>query len=166
MSHAIYVYPNGEAVLNDRWYRCAFGRSGISREKMEGDGATPEGAFPLRRVWYRADRVSEPETLLETRALTPHDGWNINPHSEEYNTYRSCPDGNGSLWRDDHVFNILVQIGYNDSPAVAGKGSAIFMHLARPAYTSTSGCVVLAESDLREVLLRADSDTRLYINGP
>jgi L,D-peptidoglycan transpeptidase YkuD (ErfK/YbiS/YcfS/YnhG family) len=33
-----------------------------------------------------------------------------------------------------------------------GRGSAIFLHLARPDYAPTEGCVALAEPDLRAVL--------------
>ncbi len=52
------------------------------------------------------------------------------------------------LWRADHVYDLIVPLGYNDDPVVPGKGSAIFMHVAKPDYAPTEGCVALALPDL------------------
>lgn len=57
-----------------------------------------------------------------------------------------------NLWRDDDVYDLIIPIGYNDSPIAAGKGSAIFIHVARENYEPTEGCVALKLEDLLRIL--------------
>ncbi|MBL8643595.1 MAG: L,D-transpeptidase family protein [Rhodospirillaceae bacterium] len=135
-------------------YPCALGRSGVSAEKKEGDGATPVGTFALRRVFFRADRLQRPKTHLPMTAANPHDGWCDAPYSASYNQIvrMPFPDSAENLWRDDAVYDVVVVIGYNDAPVIPGKGSAIFMHVARPGYAPTEGCVALQLEDLLKVL--------------
>lgn len=73
------------ARLGKRALRCALGPAGRSAAKREGDGATPVGRFPLRRVLYRADRLPLPETGLPVQALDPGDGWCDDPADAAYN---------------------------------------------------------------------------------
>lgn len=122
--------------------------------KREGDGATPLGRWPLREVFYRPDRVARPRTLLPARALRPGDGWCDTPFDANYNRNVRLPYGERteSMWREDHLYDIVVMLGYNDLPRVQGAGSAIFMHLAREEYAPTEGCVALARRDLELVL--------------
>lgn len=130
------------------------GKNGATTSKHEGDMATPVGQFTLRKVYYRADRTHLPHTLLPVEALTPHDGWCDDPASPSYNQHiiRPCPARHEALWREDHLYDLIVVIGYNDSPALPGRGSAIFMHLKHPEGTPTEGCVALTEQELRTVL--------------
>jgi L,D-peptidoglycan transpeptidase YkuD (ErfK/YbiS/YcfS/YnhG family) len=133
---------------------CAIGRTGIRRDKREGDGATPAGSFPLRRVLYRPDRGARPETGLPVEALDPRDGWCDDPEDPAYNTQVRLPHGGGSerLWRGDHLYDIIVVIGHNDDPVVPGAGSAIFLHVAGEGLAPTEGCVALEEPALRRLL--------------
>ncbi len=154
--------------LGDRRWRCAIGRGGIKRFKREGDGATPAGRWPLRGVFFRRDRIPTPETELLMEALEPDDGWCDDPADAHYNCLVKRPYGsrNERLWRMDNLYDILVVIGYNDSPARPGKGSAIFMHLAKSNYAPTEGCVSLTYPDLLEVLSLVEPETRLLIKEP
>lgn len=122
--------------------------------KREGDGASPAGAWPVRRVYYRPDKGPAPETGLPVIALRPEDGWSDDPAEALYNRLvpLPCPSSHERLWRTDGLYDLIVELGYNDDPVVAGMGSAIFLHIARPGYAPTEGCVALAEGDLREVL--------------
>lgn len=124
------------------------------RDKREGDGATPIGSFPLRRVLYRPDRLAPPETALPAAPLSPHDGWCDDPGHPSYNQQVCLPfDGRCErLWRKDHVYDVIVVLGYNDNPVIAGKGSAIFLHVAKPDFAPTEGCVALSQADLLSVL--------------
>jgi L,D-peptidoglycan transpeptidase YkuD (ErfK/YbiS/YcfS/YnhG family) len=148
------VYANGRAEWNDKPLRCALGRNGVREDKREGDGATPEGLFPMRRVLYRPDRISPPETMLPCEALTPKDGWCDDPDDDNYNCQVALPYSAHceSLWRDDGIYDLLVVLGYNDAPVGRGRGSAIFLHLARPGFAPTEGCIALTKSDLLAVL--------------
>ena len=148
--------------------RCAIGRSGVSAAKREGDGATPIGKFPLREVLYRADRMAKPETALPIRALQPSDSWCEDPADPNYNklVQRQRAEGYDMLWRDDRLYDVIIVIGYNDDPVVPGKGSAIFLHLARENYGPTSGCVALTRADILKILDLASPETRISILAP
>ena len=147
---------------------CALGRSGVRADKREGDGATPVGAFALRRVLYRADRGPAPATGLAVTALKPDDGWCDAPEDPAYNRPVRLPfaASHEALWRDDALYDIIVVLGHNDEPAVPGLGSAVFLHVADPAYGPTAGCVTLAEPDLRRLLAACRPGDRLSIAEP
>lgn len=147
-------------------YRCALGRSGIVDEKVEGDGGTPSGTYPIRHVLYRPDRlVAPPATGLPVQALTPDRGWCDDPAHPDYNRPVTLPfaASHEKLWRDDGLYDVIVVLGQNDDPPLPGKGSAIFMHVARPDYGPTEGCVALALPDLLEVLAACAPDTSIRI---
>jgi L,D-peptidoglycan transpeptidase YkuD (ErfK/YbiS/YcfS/YnhG family) len=155
------------AHVGTRTWRCAIGKGGVrpESEKREGDGATPTGMFPLRRVLYRPDRLARPETELPVRALAPDDGWCDDPADPNYNrpVKLPYPASHECLWRDDGIYDVIVVLGHNDDPPVAEMGSAIFLHVARPDYGPTQGCVALALPDLLEVLKEAGAATRLCV---
>lgn len=135
--------------------RAALGQSGIAALKREGDGATPLGSFALRQVFYRSDRMMRPRTQLPIRAIRTEDGWCDDPASRNYNRLIKLPSRRAEgLMRKDHLYDLVVVLGYNDRPRVKGKGSAIFLHLARPGYTPTEGCVALSRHDLLMLLRR------------
>lgn len=159
--HTIFsAYENGVITWSSKKYRCAIGKSGViaSIDKREGDNKSPLGDWPIRRVFYRADRVEKPDTKLEVIQLNDQMGWCDDPNDpENYNTLVTLPYSlsHEKLWREDHVYDIIVELGYNDSPPVIGLGSAIFMHVKRNDYEGTDGCVALSIEHLREVLHHA-----------
>jgi L,D-peptidoglycan transpeptidase YkuD (ErfK/YbiS/YcfS/YnhG family) len=128
----------------------ALGRAGIRALKREGDGGTPLGRFAVRQMLYRADRMKRPRTLLPLRAIGKRDGWCEDPADRNYNRLVTLsPGGNADrLRREDHLYDLVLVLGYNDRPRVKGKGSAIFMHLARPGFAPTAGCIALSRHDL------------------
>jgi L,D-peptidoglycan transpeptidase YkuD (ErfK/YbiS/YcfS/YnhG family) len=128
----------------------ALGRGGIRALKREGDGGTPLGRFNVREVLYRADRVKRPRTQLPVRAIHADDGWCEDPLDRNYNRrVRISPDSAADrLTRTDHLYDLVLVLGYNDRPRARGRGSAIFMHLARPGFAPTAGCIALAKHDL------------------
>jgi L,D-peptidoglycan transpeptidase YkuD (ErfK/YbiS/YcfS/YnhG family) len=148
-------------------YPCALGRSGVTTDKKEGDGATPAGTFPLRRVFFRAEQLDWPQTKLPVAPIDPNDGWCDAPQSPSYNQLvrMHFPDSAEYLWRDDHVYDLIVVIGYNDAPVVPGKGSAIFMHIAQPDYAPTEGCVALSRDDLVRIVNQLDATSLITIEA-
>jgi len=131
-------------------WRCAVGRSGVTLNKREGDGATPVGRWPLRRVLFRPDRLEAPPCNLPVDALSPDDGWCDAPTDPRYNEPVTLPypASHERMWREDALYDIVVVLGHNDDPPQSGAGSAIFLHLATPDYGPTEGCVALARDDL------------------
>jgi L,D-peptidoglycan transpeptidase YkuD (ErfK/YbiS/YcfS/YnhG family) len=148
------VSPPGTLTIGLETFRTALGYGGISRDKREGDGSTPGGLLPLREVLYRPDRLSAPKSAVRTRPLTPSDGWCDDPGHPAYNrSVRHPIDASAeALWRDDAAYDIIGVLGWNDDPVKPGRGSAIFLHVARVDYTPTEGCIALVLDDLRHVL--------------
>ena len=163
----IYVDSNGILEWNGNIVPCAIGASGMTADKREGDQATPIGCFPLRHVYYRPDRVSRPHSLLPVDPLDPLDAWSDEPADPAYNSLIRQPYTSSFelMWRDDHVYDIVVTIGYNDDPAIPGKGSAIFLHLARPDFTPTQGCVAVSMENLLRILADYDETTRICMDS-
>ena len=148
--------------------RCALGRGGVvdADLKREGDGATPLGVWPMRQVFFRPDRLIAPQTLLPVTSLTPEMGWCDDPHNVLYNCLVKLPfpASHEKLWREDHVYDLIVALGYNDHPAMPGRGSAIFLHVARPDYSPTEGCVACGQSDLLDLLKVAGPGDALRVS--
>lgn len=150
----LVIRPDGTARWGVRQFRCALGRGGITGDKREGDGATPAGVMALERVLYRADRVAPPETVLPCAALAPDDGWCDAPDDASYNRQVRMPHGASAetLWRDDSLYDLIAVTDYNTAPVAPRRGSAIFVHVARPGYAPTEGCIAFAPDDLRRIL--------------
>ncbi len=156
-------------TIYDKEYVCALGKRGVTENKQEGDQKTPLGDFPLRNLFYRPDYYAEaPVTSLMSHALHEEDGWCDDPADVMYNrpVKHPYPSSAERLWRDDHVYNLIVPLGYNDSPPLPGRGSAIFMHIARENFSGTAGCIVLSEHDLIEILAQVDDKTILRVLPP
>ncbi len=136
--------------------RCALGRGGVveAEAKREGDGATPLGVWPLRRVLYRPDRVAAPETALPVAPIGPDDGWSDDPADPAYNRPVTHPHPFSAerLWREDELYDVVVVLAHNDDPPVPGAGSAIFLHCAKPDLPPTEGCVALPRDELLAIL--------------
>ncbi len=151
---------------------CALGRSGCLHRKAEDDGGTPIGIWRLRQVRYRADthsyrcvhpRIGQPG--LGVRAIRQADGWCDARGDRNYNraVQRPYPTSSETLWREDRLYDLIVVLDHNERPRVQGGGSAIFMHVARPGYTPTEGCIALRIDHLRRVLAALRRGTRLRI---
>jgi L,D-peptidoglycan transpeptidase YkuD (ErfK/YbiS/YcfS/YnhG family) len=138
-------------------FPCALGRTGVTHLKREGDGATPAGRYRLLSLYYRADRLLRPRSPLPLRALRRHDGWCEDRRHGRYNCLVRLPSAaaHESMWRDDHLYDVVGVLDWNLSPRVRGCGSAIFLHLARPGYAPTAGCIALGSRHLALLLAAA-----------
>jgi L,D-peptidoglycan transpeptidase YkuD (ErfK/YbiS/YcfS/YnhG family) len=141
------------------------GRGGVRHDKREGDGATPVGCWPLRRVIYRPDRLAPPACALPSTPMGADDGWCDDPGDSAYNKQVQLPypGRHERLWRDDGIYDCLVVLGHNDDPPSPGLGSAIFLHVARTDYAPTLGCVALAREHLLEFLAGAGEVARVCV---
>ena len=143
----------------------ALGRGGIKANKREGDGGTPRGTFRPRQLWWRADRHPRPRTFLPVRAIGPGDAWCEDPEDRRYNQpIRLDRDQTGDrLKRDDHLYDFIVEIDHNTEPRIAGRGSAVFLHLARGNFGPTAGCVSMTKSAMLRLLQRIGPETKIVI---
>ena len=123
--------------------RCVVGKGGVVKasQKREGDGASPAGTWPVRNVFFRPDRLGPPVTSLPLVPLKPYDGWCDAPDHRLYNRPVSLPfsASHEKLWRDDHVYDVIVELGYNDDPD-------------RTNFEPTEGCIALEQNDLLTLL--------------
>jgi L,D-peptidoglycan transpeptidase YkuD (ErfK/YbiS/YcfS/YnhG family) len=143
----------------------ALGRGGIKANKREGDGATPRGTFRLRRLWWRSDRHARPRTMLPSRRIRNDDGWCEDPADRHYNRPVKVPPGSNAdrLARPDALYDFIIEIDHNTRPRVTGRGSAVFIHIARDGFAPTAGCVALTMPALRRLIAQLSSRTRIDI---
>lgn len=156
---------------DNRLFDCIIGKAGMidMSAKREGDMATPRSEMPIRAVYYRADRVTLPIMPFPTFPITASCGWCDAPNHPAYNRYVDLSENppfeasHEVMWRDDTAYDIVVELGFNDAPVIAGHGSAIFIHCIAPGKTYTAGCVALSHDDLLAVLAIATPDQRIII---
>jgi L,D-peptidoglycan transpeptidase YkuD (ErfK/YbiS/YcfS/YnhG family) len=165
MTTTARVTADGLLRYRGQTLRCALGGGGIRADKTEGDGATPPGLLPIRRILWRADRGPRPATALPAEPIAPGDGWCDDPGHPDYNRAIRLPHParHERLWRDDALYDVLGVLGWNDAPVRRGRGSAIFLHVARSGLAPTEGCVALPEAELRRLL--ADGLAALEVVG-
>jgi L,D-peptidoglycan transpeptidase YkuD (ErfK/YbiS/YcfS/YnhG family) len=168
----IWVAPSafdrrrGLLVTGGAAFPCALGRTGPVVAKREGDGGTPVGTFRTLGAFYRPDRLPRPPTALPLRPLRPDDGWCDDPGSRSYNQWVSLPfaGSHERLWRDDHLYDVVIVLDYNLQYPRRGAGSAIFLHQARPGLPPTEGCVAVSPEAMRRLLFRIGPETRLTVS--
>jgi L,D-peptidoglycan transpeptidase YkuD (ErfK/YbiS/YcfS/YnhG family) len=150
----VFLHPDGRLEFGGRVLRAALGRGGVREDKQEGDGTTPAGLLPLRRVLYRADRVGIPRVAVPREPIAPEDGWCDDPGHADYNRQVRLPHSGHceELWRADGLYDVVGVLGWNDAPVERDRGSAIFLHVARDGLPPTEGCIALPPAELRELL--------------
>jgi len=147
--------------------KAIIGRSGFVKavDKREGDGATPCGRWPVRNIYYRADRIACPKTVIACHKLTPDCGWCDDGASVDYNRHITRPFQfrHEQMWRADAAYDLVIELGYNDAPVISGHGSAIFLHCIAAGQTTTDGCVAVDREGLVRLVAGASADQHLLI---
>jgi L,D-peptidoglycan transpeptidase YkuD (ErfK/YbiS/YcfS/YnhG family) len=123
------------------------------------------GRWPIRGLYYRPDRVGRPRTALPIAEITPALGWCDAPGDANYNrpVPLPYPASHERLWREDHLYDLLLVLGFNDAPRAQRRGSAIFLHLTHPDYRPTEGCVAIAPAAMMRLLERLALGDELLI---
>jgi L,D-peptidoglycan transpeptidase YkuD (ErfK/YbiS/YcfS/YnhG family) len=154
-SYALEI-PLGRFHAGPVVVRCAIGRGGIRQDKREGDRATPGGALRLLGGFFRPDRVLRKACVSPMRPAGPRDGWCDDPESALYNrrVVVPCRASHEKLWRADRLYDLVIILDYNIHPRRKNRGSAIFLHCARPDFAPTGGCIALRLDDLLRLLPR------------
>ncbi len=130
---------------------------------MEGDNKAVmvigQEEFPLpiplvrRKGMWRFDTVAGRAEIL-ARRIGKNDGWCEDPRARNYNrpVKLSAQSGTDRLWREDHLYDLIVELDHNTRPRVPYRGSAVFIHFARIGFTPTAGCVALKRGHLQKLL--------------
>jgi len=168
MADDLVVTADGYCAFKGLRYACILGAGGIVTTKKEGDGGTPAGRWPLRRLLFRPGRGTPPAGVLPVQAIAPDDGWCDDAADAAYNRPVKLPfdASHEVMWRIDHLYDLVVVVGHNDNPPVAGAGSAIFLHLARHDRGPTAGCVAFERADLETILATLDEGSQLVVIAP
>lgn len=155
---------NGEVIYNDLRSFCFIGREGLTEDKSEGDFKTPIGIFPIRKIYFRKDKIEKFKCFYNLEEITPDMGWCDDSNSDDYNKLITLPNNfhHEKMYRDDNLYNIVVVLGYNDDSVIKNKGSAIFLHVA-DNITFTEGCVATEQNELIELLKNLSEETVVEI---
>ena len=145
--------------------KCSIGKSGATQSKKEGDLTTPKGLFGLGLLYYRKDKIKLLKCKIKKRVIKKSMGWCNDSKSKKYNQEISFPFKYGAekLYRKDKIYDIFINIKYNQRPIVKGKGSAIFLHLSNKKYKPTSGCVAIQKKDFLKILPLINNKTKILI---
>ena len=157
----------GMLQLGELVMPCALGGGGIGPVKREGDGCTPLADMAVLAGFWRADRLARPRTRLPMRPIARADGWCDAPADRNYNrpVRLPYPASHERMWRTDGLYDICIVLDWNIAERRRGLGSCIFLHMARPGYLPTEGCVALSPPDMARLLPLLRKGTRLRVLG-
>jgi len=161
----IRVFRSGFLTFYKNKFKCSFGKNGFTKNKKEGDLKTPLGRYKIIECYYRPDRVKKPITKIRCVKIAKTMGWCDDPKSEKYNRLIKLPFkfSHEKLTRKDNCYDIFIVINYNTKPIKKNLGSAIFIHISRPKYKPTNGCIGLKKSDLLLLLKDIKKNTKIQI---
>lgn len=161
----IIVKKSGYLKYKNFKFRCALGKGGIKQKEREGDFVTPIGKFKLLKVYYRSDRIKKINTLLKKIKIKKNMGWCNDVSSKYYNRIIKINKkiNHEKLYRKDNVYDIIVVVDYNLKPVIKGKGSAIFLHVAKRNYNKTLGCIALKKNELLYLLSKIKKNTQIKL---
>jgi len=157
---------NKKLILGDYRIKCAIGKRGIGNKKREGDQITPKGKFKVKSILYRKDRLSHFKSKITKLPIKRDMGWCDDPKSKKYNKLIKLPFKGSfeKLYRKDNTYDIILVLNYNLNPVRKGKGSAIFIHVAKKDFKNTLGCIAVSKKNLLKIVKKINSSTQVNIN--
>ena len=161
----IIVKKSGYLIYKNFKFRCALGKNGIKKKVKEGDFITPKGKYKLIKIYYRPDRIKKINSPLKKVRIKKNMGWCDDVNSKYYNKQIKINDkiSHEKLYRNDNVYDIIVVLNYNLNPIIKGKGSAIFLHVAKKNYSKTQGCIALKRNELLNLVSKIRKNTQIKI---
>ena len=150
----------GLLLVGQRAIPVVLGRAGIRANKREGDGATPRGGISAAAAVVASRPGAAAPHVAACTPDRPRPGLVRGSAPTAATTARSGarPMNQATgLWREDRLYDLIVEIDHNTRPRVAGRGSAVFLHVARPDRSPTAGCVAMGAGELRRLLAQLKS---------
>jgi L,D-peptidoglycan transpeptidase YkuD (ErfK/YbiS/YcfS/YnhG family) len=162
----IIINKSGYLKYRDFKFKCALGKSGIGKKKIEGDNITPKGVFRIVKIYYRKDRLKELSSKFTPMEITKSMGWCDDPNSKNYNQLINLPSkySHEKLFKKNNIYDLIIVLNYNMKPIFKNKGSAIFIHVAKNNYQPTQGCIALKKNDLLKLLSKISKNIKININ--
>ena len=161
------LVKNNHLFVKGQQLQCAIGLNGLTENKREGDLSTPIGTFHFDKIYYRADRLGHMEFFIDSAIIGKDDGWCDDQKSDLYNQYIQFPfEGSAEhLYREDQIYDIICVLNYNTSPIIPGRGSAIFMHIAKPGFLGTEGCIAIESEALIGIATNLTTTSTIIIEN-
>ena len=161
----IIVKKSGYLNYKNFKFRCALGKNGIKKKVKEGDFVTPKGKYKLIKIYYRPDRIKKINSPLKKVRIKKNMGWCDDVNSKYYNKQIKINNkiSHEKLYRKDSLYDIIVVLNYNLNPTIRGKGSAIFLHVAKKNYRKTQGCIALKRNELLNLVSKIKKNTQIKI---
>lgn len=146
-------------------FAAAIGRNGRSAVKREGDGKTPITMMRFLHGFYRGDRMTALRTALPMRKTQAPMLWCDAPADANYNRLVKAPfkASHEEMKRTDGLYDVCLVLDWNITSRSRNRGSAIFMHMIRPGYEPTAGCVALHPRDMRRILPYLGKNARIRV---
>ena len=162
----IIINKYGYLKYKDLKFKCALGKSGVGKKKIEGDNITPQGIYKIIKIYYRKDRIKKISSKFKLIKIKKNRGWCDDPKSNKYNQLINLPSdfNHEKLYRRDSVYDLILILNYNMNPIVKGKGSGIFIHISKKNYKKTAGCIALKKSHLIQLVKKIERRTKIIIN--
>ena len=159
------IIKNNKLTFGDYKLKCAVGKRGIKLKRREGDNITPKGNYKVVEILYRKDRVSKIISKIKKRPIKNNMGWCNDPSSIRYNRLITFPFNYSAekLYRKDNTYDIIIVLNYNYKPTLKGKGSAIFIHVAKKNYSKTQGCIAIEKKNLIKLISKIQKTTKVKI---
>ncbi len=161
------LVKSNHLFVKSKQIRCSVGVNGLTVDKQEGDLSTPIGTFQFNKIYYRADRLGDKKFIIDSSIINKNDGWCDDQKSDLYNQYIQFPFDESAehLYREDHIYDIICVLNYNTSPIIPGRGSAIFLHIAKPDFLGTAGCIAIEKEALIEIATNLTAKSTIKIQG-
>ena len=162
----IIINKSGHLNYKDLKFKCALGRAGVGKKRIEGDNITPKGTYEIIKIYYRKDRIKKISSKFKLIKIEKNMGWCDDPNSQKYNQLIKLPSKYTyeRLFRKDNVYDLILVLNYNINPIIKNKGSEIFIHIEKKKYKNTAGCVGLKKSDLLKLIKIIKKKTKVIIN--
>ena len=162
----IIINKSGYLKYKDFKFKCALGKAGIGKKKIEGDNITPKGTFSIVKIYYRSDRIKKIYSKYKLIKIIKNMGWCDDPKSRKYNQPIKLPSkySHEILYRRDNIYDLILVLNYNMKPTIKNKGSAIFIHTTKKNYKKTKGCIALKKANLLFLIKEIKKNTKVIIN--
>jgi L,D-peptidoglycan transpeptidase YkuD (ErfK/YbiS/YcfS/YnhG family) len=145
-------------------FRCALGKAGVGKKRVEGDNITPVGIYKIVKIFYRKDRIKKISSKFKLFSINKNMCWCDDSNSKHYNQLIKLPTNytHEKLYRRDCVYDLILVLNYNIKPIIKNKGSAIFIHVTKN-YKKTAGCIALKKDHLIKLVSKINKSTRVKI---
>ena len=161
----IIINKFGFLKYKDLKFKCALGKAGIGKKRLEGDQITPKGIYKIVKIYFRKDRLKKIFSKFKLIEIKKNMGWCDDPKSKKYNQLIKLPSkySHEKLHRKNNIYDLILVLNYNMNPIIKNKGSAIFIHITNKKFRNTEGCIAIKKRNLVRLVKIINKRTQVII---